>query len=44
MPCGASYGNLLQLFVDAGHTKCAEALCELLRRKCEREIFTIGPS
>ena len=35
----ATYGNLLQVFVDAGHTQCAEALCALLRGKCE-----VGPS
>ena len=31
----ATYGNLLELFVKAGHTRCAEALCEVLREKCE---------
>ena len=31
----ATYGNLLQVFVDAGHGRCAEALCEVLRKKCE---------
>ena len=31
----ATYGNLLELFVKAGHTQCAEALCEVLRKKCE---------
>ena len=30
---GATYGNLLELFVQAGHTQCAEVLCEVLRRK-----------
>ena len=32
---GATYGNLLELFVQAGHTQCAEVLCEVLRKKCE---------
>ena len=32
----ATYGNLLELFVNAGHTQCAEALCEILRKKCEK--------
>ena len=31
----ATYGNLLELFVKAGHTQCAEALCKVLREKCE---------
>ena len=31
----ATYGNLLELFVQAGHTECAEVLCEVLRKKCE---------
>ena len=31
----ATYGNLLELFVEAGHTPCAEVLCELLRKKSE---------
>ena len=31
----ATYGNLLELFVEAGHTHCAEVLCDLLRKKSE---------
>ena len=31
----ATYRNLLQLFVQAGHSPCAKALCEVLRKKCE---------
>ena len=31
----ATYGNLLKVFVNSGHTSCAEVLCELLRKKCE---------
>ena len=31
----ATYGNLLESFVQAGHTECAEVLCEVLRKKCE---------
>ena len=31
----ATYGNLLELFVKAGHTQCAEAVCEVLRKKCK---------
>ena len=31
----ATYGKLLEVFVDSGHTSCAEVLCELLRKKCE---------
>ena len=34
----ATYGNLLELFVDAGHTPCAEVLCELLTKKSEFRI------
>jgi hypothetical protein len=29
----ATYGNLLQLFEKAGHGKCAETVCEVLRKK-----------
>ena len=31
----ATYRNLLQVFVDAGHTRCTEILCGILRNKCE---------
>ena len=31
----ATYRHLLQVFVEAGHTECANALCELLKKKCE---------
>ena len=31
----ATYRNLLEVFVNSGHTSCAEVLCELLRKKCE---------
>lgn len=31
----ATYGNLLESFIEAGHTKCAEVICEVLRKKCE---------
>ena len=31
----ATYGNLLELFVKAGHTQCTEAVCEVLRKKCK---------
>ena len=31
----ATYGNLLVLFEHAGHTQCAQVLCEVLRRKCK---------
>ena len=34
----ATYGNLLEVFVRAGHTQCAEAVCEVLRKKCELAI------
>ena len=34
----ATYGNLLELFVNAGHTQCAEAVCEVLRKKCESRV------
>ena len=30
-----TYWNLLELFVRAGHQLCAEAVCEVLRKKCE---------
>ena len=29
----ATYGNLLELFKTAGHSRCAEVLCEVLRKK-----------
>ena len=32
---GATYGNLLEVFVQAGHTECAEALCQVLKMKCK---------
>ena len=32
---GATYGNLLEVFVEAGHTECAEALCQVLKMKCK---------
>lgn len=32
----ATYGNLLEVFVKAGHKECAEALCGVLRKKCEQ--------
>ena len=35
----ATYGNLLELFVEAGHTPCAEVLCELLRKKSEFPVW-----
>ena len=35
----ATYGNLLELFVNAGHTQCAEAVCEVLRKKCESSVL-----
>ena len=28
-----TYGNLLELFLMAGHSECAEAVCEVLRKK-----------
>ena len=36
----ATYGNLLELFVQAGRTECAEVLCEVLRKKCEGNSHT----
>ena len=36
----ATYGNLLELFVKAGHTLCAETLCEVLRKKCKPSLGT----
>ena len=29
----ATYGNLLELFKTAGHSQCAEAVCEVLQKK-----------
>ena len=29
----ATYGNLLELFETAGQSRCAEAVCQLLRKK-----------
>ena len=31
----ATYGKLLELFEQAGHTQCAGALCQVLKMKCE---------
>ena len=31
----ATYGKLLELFEQAGHAQCAEALCQVLKKKCE---------
>lgn len=31
----ATYGNLLELFVKAGHMQCAKAICVVLKKKCE---------
>ena len=28
----ATYGNLLEIFVKAGHSQCAEAVCEVLKK------------
>ena len=30
-----TYRKLLEVFVQAGHTECAEALCEVLRMRCK---------
>ena len=30
----ATYGNLLELCVNAGHSMCAEAVCQVLRNRC----------
>ena len=30
----ATYGKLLESFEQAGHTQCAEALCQVLMMKC----------
>ena len=29
----ATYGNLLELFETAGHSQCAEVVCEMLQKK-----------
>ena len=29
----ATYGNLLKLFMEAGQTQCAEAVCNVVRKK-----------
>ena len=34
----ATYRNLLKLFCEAGHATCAEAVVEVLRRKCEHKM------
>ena len=31
----ATYKNLLKVCVEAGHTEGAEAVCEVLKKKCE---------
>ena len=35
--CGlaATYWNLMKVCIEAGHTQCAEAVCEILKKKCE---------
>ena len=38
----ATYGNLLDLCVKAGHTQCAEAICEVLRKKCEEIVQVVS--
>ena len=38
-----TYGNLLKVCVKAGHTRSAEAICEVLRKKCkERASSSAG--
>jgi hypothetical protein len=37
----ATYGNLLELFVEAGHTQCAEAICEVIRGKSMLKFFSM---
>lgn len=32
----ATYGNLLELFENAGHSECAKAVCKVLKKKCEK--------
>ena len=29
----ATYGNLLKLCVETGHTECAQVICDILKRK-----------
>ena len=36
---GATYRKLLEVFVQAGHTECAEALCQVLKIKCKYAHF-----
>lgn len=31
----ATYGNLLELFIEIGQTQCAQTLCDVLKKKCE---------
>ena len=38
----ATCGSLLRVFVDAKHTRCAEALCAMLRMKCPPSISKSG--
>jgi len=38
---GATYGNLLESFVQASHTQCAEAVCEVLRKKCKCSVCCV---
>ena len=35
-----TYGDLLQVFVDAGHAPCAEGLCAVLRKKYKGKVLT----
>ena len=39
----ATYGKLLEVFVQAGNTECAEALCEVIKKKCEQSKLSIYP-
>ena len=36
---GATYRKLLEVFIQAGHTECAEALCQMLKIKCKYAHF-----
>ena len=35
----ATYGNLMKVCIEAGHSQCAEAMCEILKKKCEDHYF-----
>ena len=38
----STYRNLLEVFVRAKHSKCAQALCEVLRKRSKNSKFFLS--